>query len=62
MENLTKKQIEKINEAFDSIGGEELSEKEMESIENKIESLWQYYDCAGLNIETEKDLFRLLEI
>lgn len=32
------------------------------SIENKIEELCQYYDCAGFGIKKEKDLFRLLGI
>lgn len=60
MENLTKEQIERINEVFDSIGGEEM--QEIESLEDKIEAISQYYDCAGFEIETEKDLFKFLGI
>lgn len=89
MKNYTKEQIERINEVFDSINGEEegltkeeiiamygsdnvefieseedsASELQEEiSIEDKIEELCQYYDCAGFGIKTEQDLFRLLGI
>lgn len=89
MKNLTKEQIERINEEYDSIIEEgwngmeiirklekmrncvennvEFIENEEETIENvsledKIEGIWQYYDCAGLELETEEDLFRYLGI
>jgi len=62
MENLTNEQIERINEVFADITcGEDFAE-ESESLEDKIEGIWQYYDCAGFDIKTEKDLFRLLNI
>lgn len=60
MKNYTKEQIERINEIFDSIGGEEI--QDIESLEDKIEAIWQYYECAGFGIKTEKDLFELLGI
>ena len=87
MEKLTKEQIERINEVFDSISGEGFTEEEIfemygqenvefveseedtiESneeemkLEDKIEAIWQYYECAGFGIKTEKDLFKLLSI
>lgn len=58
MENLTKEQMERINEVFEDITCGE----EFESIEDKIEAICQYYDCAGFEIETEKDLFKFLGI
>lgn len=65
MENLTSEQIEAINGIFETIGGYELSDEEMEefeTIEDKIEGIWNYYECAGFEIKTEQDLFRLLNI
>lgn len=62
MKNLTEEQIERINEVFEDItNGEDLG-KDFESIEDKIEGIWQYYDCAGFDIATEEDLFRFLDI
>ena len=89
MKNLTKEQIKKLNEVFNSISGEGLTEKEIfemygaenvEFVENekdsiesneiqeemylkdKIEAIWQYYDCAGFDIKSEQDLFVFLGI
>lgn len=65
MKNLTSEQIEAINGIFETIGGYELSDEEMEefeTIEDKIEGIWNYYECAGFAIKTEQDLFRLLNI
>lgn len=70
MKNLTEEQIERINEVFESIGGGQLTEEETIamygsntiSLEDKIEDIWQYYDCAGFDIATEEDLFRFLDI
>lgn len=60
MKNLTKEQIERINEVFEDIYYGE--DEGIETIEDKIEAISQYYDCAGFEIETEKDLFKLLGI
>lgn len=87
MKNLTKEQIERINEVFDSIGegfteeelfqmyGEdnvefveseedsiESNEMEEMSFEEKIDYIFEYYNCAGFDIKTEEDLFKLLNI
>lgn len=70
MKNLTNEQIEKINEVFESIGGGDLTEEETItmygsntiSLEDKIEDIWQYYDCAGFSIGTEEELFDFLKI
>ena len=62
MENLTSEQIEAINGVFESITGGEDFEGEFETIEDKIEGNWNYYECAGFAIETEQDLFKLLNI
>ena len=87
MKNLTKEQIERINEVFDSIGegfteeelfqmyGEdnvefveseedsiESNEMEEMSFEEKIDCIFEYYNCAGFDIKTEEDLFKLLNI
>lgn len=60
MENLTKEQIEVIEGIFESVYYGE--EEGIETIEDKIEALFQYYDSAGFGIKTEQDLFRLLGI
>lgn len=60
MKNLTKEQIERINEFY--FGEVYCDDEEEESIEDKIEAIWQYLDCAGVEIKTEKDLFRYLGI
>lgn len=52
--------IEFVEGAEDSTTENELSEEI--SLEDKIEDIWQYYECAGFAIETEKDLFRLLGV
>lgn len=70
MENLSNEQIEKINEVFESIEGEELTKEETIamyssntiSLEDKIEYIWQYYDCAGVRIGAEEGLFDFLGI
>lgn len=65
MENLISEQIEAINGIFETIGGYGLSDEEMkdfETIEDKIEGIWNYYECAGFAIETRQDLFKLLNI
>jgi len=60
MENLTNEQIEKINEIFEKLF---LGENEgIETIEDKLEVLEQYYSSAGFDIRTEEDLFKFLNI
>lgn len=39
------------NESFEDI-----------SIEDKIEEIWQYYECAGFDFKTEEDFWRFLGI
>ena len=31
-------------------------------LKDKIEAIWQYYDCAGFDIKSEQDLFVFLGI
>lgn len=62
MKNLTLEQIEIINDIFENISFGEDFNGEFETIEDKIEGIWNYYDCAGFDIKTEQDLFRLLNI
>lgn len=64
MKNLTKEQIERINEVFDSLYGDEFSKEEMEdfeSIEDKREAIEQYYEAVGFDIgESEENFWRFL--
>lgn len=66
MKNLTKKQIERINEVFDSLYGDELTEEEMkdfESIEDRREAIEQYYESAGFDIgESDENFWKFLGI
>ena len=65
-EGLTKEEIIEMygaeNVEFEETEENEIETNEIEnvSIEDKIEELIQYYDCAG--VKTEQDLFRFLGI
>jgi hypothetical protein len=57
MENLTKEQIERINDVFEGITyGEDFGE-EFESLEDKREAIEQYYEAAGFDIGTSDEKF-----
>ena len=55
MENYTKEQIEAIEAEFERIVSDDLYDDEFEvsSLEDKYETIWQYYDAAGFDIKTE---------
>lgn len=59
MENLKIEQIERINNVYESICE---MDSQKESLQDKIENLFQYYDCAGFSLKNENDLFKLLAI
>ena len=69
MKDLTKEQIEMVNEAFKSIGFEEEEIIEIYggtsdkvSIEDKIEEITQFYSAAGFDIDkSEENFWRFLE-
>ena len=70
MKDLTKEQIEMVNEAFKSIGFEEEEIIEIYgvtsdkvSIEDKIEEITQFYSAAGFDIDKSEllEIFRGLE-
>lgn len=61
MENLTEEQIKRIESEYESIISEGLCDDwEDESLEDKYEAIWQYYDCAGFDLKTEDDFWKLL--
>ena len=52
MENYTKEQIEAIEKAFDRLvmeGGYD-DDYEVSTIDDKYETIWQYYDAAGFEM------------
>lgn len=61
MKNLTNEQIKRINEVFEDITlGEDMGE-DFASIEDKIEAIEQYYECAGFDIsESDEKFWRFL--
>lgn len=55
MKNLTEKQIERVNEVFEDLYYGEY--EEIETIEDKIEAIEQYYESAGFDIGTNEEKF-----
>ena len=60
MNNLTNIQIERINNIFKNIY--KGYEKEFETLDDKIESITQYYESAGFDFKTENDLLSFLGV
>ena len=61
MKNLTKDQIERINEVFEDLYYGE--DEGIETIEDKIEAIEQYYEAAGFDIgKSDENFWRFLGI
>jgi len=65
--------IEKINENFNHIATDDSGKiareyieyygsEENITLENKIDEIWTFYECAGFDIKTEDDFCRLLRL
>ncbi|WP_305085869.1 hypothetical protein [uncultured Clostridium sp.] len=63
MKNLTSEQVERLNEVYYGEILADTGEDGLEdTIEDKIDGMWQYLDCAGLVIETEEKVLQYFGI